>query len=60
MVGLDEVVEIFDLTVNGVGRIFALGFECVDGYPIGCGFIGVDGDGDGFFPIFQPVEGLAR
>lgn len=31
MIGLDEIVQVFDLAVHSVGGAFALGFKGVDG-----------------------------
>ena len=31
VIGLDEIVQVFDLAVHGVGGAFALGFKGVDG-----------------------------
>lgn len=43
MIGLDEIVQVFDLAVHSVGGAFALGFKGIDGLLYGPLLYRVDG-----------------
>ena len=42
MIGLNDVVQIFDLSMDRILRAFALGFERGDGRTVGESLVGID------------------
>jgi hypothetical protein len=58
VVGLDDVVQILDLSVLCVPRAFAFGFQFGERGGIGRRLVGVDDLG--LFPILQPLERLGQ
>lgn len=58
VIGLDNVVQIFDLTVEGILGTFALRFQLANGRGIGRRLVRVDDMG--FLPILQAIQRLAK